>query len=796
MNANFDSNKFIQRCTKLSNLFEMLHGGQVNQIQNEEDLELDITLPFLVLNAKEFRHIFAKIRSKPSFRVSAMISVFQSDLERIDDSQSPPQNIDSLPDGQKLAYLKRDLERQTNGEKVELFHFHAYARYLADVFPILYNRFKSEFPFKTFINVLKDMSEHAILSTCFAFPHFITPLFRILPDPFLKTFLAVLSPQLRPILLPQLNIEPKTLSILYVHYFGNNSSSLLLQKFGCNFMPLREAIDQLLKINCNTRAYFLCIARMCACIRTITETEIKVMLKCTDSKLLCSLFFYLHLFPSNYINVVIDHMCSKKEYFIDLMLFFSTLYFNNTDQVAQWISSNLGQSFTSVSKGTFYHEITTKANIADNVFKYCVGHPKSLMMIGSTIIQATSLDLQIQIAKAIECLEEVTPSDMESINKFMLSYAQSDRLPDIIAEIVSDKPFFDVQKIRENAAPATAACIMVMLLNSPRRKSLLQHIPVRLILSACHKYLVFFAFCEILRQCFPFSADEEFLSLTMDDIKVSRHPREVLEDLKLHKDDISDELFYEWRISHFISSFDFVLATLLNLGAPMRLSNLQFLFSLPDSVLHQKNSFKIALTCCLDVIQADENVEEMAVIVLLIDAIEKLADSRIDRESLGWFISHLIRSPKRFITVLNKEFPIALTKEFAKNVKLTDQLATELFNGVNTFSLIRFPTILSLMIAYSHTRNAKIGAAVISACSRIEMHKDGVILDKVDAQWTVTVSKLLCELASIYIKAHLNVQHLVGWLQDQFASQLSRSQIGEMNDALNKLTASLFTIDI
>ncbi|EAY03450.1 hypothetical protein TVAG_412540 [Trichomonas vaginalis G3] len=794
MNPHFDPVQIITECFKLSNLFEMMHSGQGNQIQTEEELELNVVLPFLVLNAKEYRPVFSKLKSKPSFRIQSMIAVHQAPIEPIPD-EAPQQSIDSLTDGQKVAYLKRDLDKQTRGEPIELFNFQAYSRYLADIFPILYNRFKAEVPFITFVTILLGMDETAILSTCFAFPHFITPLFMRLTNQIIRIKLAVLAPQFRPILLQQLVIDPKTLSVLYVHYFGINSPSLLLEKFDCNFQPLTEAIEKLLTIKCDTKAYYLCIARMCACLRSMNESEAKVLIKCPDTKFLCSLFFYIHVFPPTYINTIIDYMCAKKESFIDMMLFFSNLYFDNTDLVAQWITTYLGKSFNTISKGTFFHELSCRPNLPEYVKKYVDNHPKALSIIGSTLSQSGPDEVREHFARAIGSLTEVTSSDFESINKFMQALSQNADLPDIIEEIVSDKPFFDVQYIKKNPAPATAACLLVMMLNSPRKRDMLQHIPVRLILSACSKYEVFFIFCDILRTCFPFADDERFLSLSMDDITTPRHPREVLEDIRNNPDSISDELYEEWSACHFISSFDFVLATLKNLGAPMRLTNLQFVFQLKDSVLHHKNSLKIVLTCTLDIIHGDENVEEASVCVCLCDAVDRFSDSRIDREVLGWFISILIRAPKRFILILSKEFPVSMSKIFAKYIKLTDSLANELLNGINTFTLSRYPTILSLMIAYSETKNKIIAQAVSYACQRLEAQKE-TNLDKVDTILIVQISKMLCELAQIYLQSIQSVQHLILTFQDRYATILSSQQKREMDETLNNLTASLFKYNL
>ena len=786
---------FVKKCISIGHAFEKLHGMRGDDLK-EDELDLDIILPYLVLHAKDNRTLFTKLSNmQPGFRISSMINIYNAQIQSFDENNiKSVENLDSLTDGQKVWCFRRDLQKLENGEQCEILSLPSFSRYLSTIFPILYNMYKDEFSFSTFVKAVLQINDNAILATCMAFPQFIIPIMNQTADPLLKAKIAVMSPQLRPALLPNLNITPKIHCGLLVHFFKSQAPEFLLVKLGCNFNGVSDMMQDLVNTPYSSEAYYMCIARFCACEMAVRESETDRLLKCNDSKLLAALFFYVRSVPPSRMDRIFDRFTKNKESFVDMMLFYSEIFFENTGTVMRLTQKYLGPSFTEVKNNVFFREVAARQyQIISYLQPFAADHPKCLQFIGS-LIGKTSEGFTDTMALAINSLETVTKNDFKTLVKFVTAFSAQDQISDIVESIIREKPFFDVDNIRKNPAPATAAALLVLLLKQTKSKKLLQRVPIRLILSACSQYEVFYNYCHGARGLFEFADDEPFMSVSINDIQPKIPLLDLLEIIKRDPAGITEETFNEWKVHHFINSFVFVVQTLEALGAPMKLSNLQFVFKFDTNVLSNDYALKILLVCAADLISVDEGVVEASVFLLLCDAIDHFADSRINRETLGWFINTLLRKTKRFQTLIDKGIKETVINEFGEYVRLTDEMAEELKQSSEGCRIEKIPRIAATARVFAKKFGQKIIPPIKAICTRLTkiMEKEEISFTQ---DWIVDITKSLADIAIMIPSIHAIILELIIRIMNKFSSILSEENINSITTLKNNMTASLFTIE-
>ena len=802
--SNEDAKILVQKCVKIASAFDKFQKMKSDDIK-EDDLDLDIVLPYIVLHAKDNRNIFKKFQNKsPSFRVQSMISIFTSQEEPINETDFSNINLESYSDGQKLSFFKMDLELAAKGENCKIFSLNNFSRYLSDIFPILYNRYKSQFPFKAFIHALMFMTENAVIATCFAFPQFIMPMFNKTSSFSIKAQLSVMSSSFRPILLGKLIPNPYVVATLIIEYLGQQAPEYLLYVFDCDFNELAEPMQPLLRANYQSKAFYLCIARFCACgDRSIRDSEVDKMLKCNDSKLLAALFFYLRIINLNKMGQIVDRFLLDKESFIDLMTFYCAISSRDSNKVSNLMIQYLGPAFTQYDTTAFYHELTNrKHQLIGYLSQNALDHPNALAFLGSLMPQ-NSDTLKDMMAPAMFSLKTITNLELGTFFDFIQKFSYVEQLPDVVEDIIKQKPFFEIDSIRKNPAPATAAAMLILCLPlTNKSKQLLQKVPIRLILAACNRYDVYYAFCQAVYKTFSFAEDEPFMSLAMEDIKPSMPLLDVLHKIKTNPSEITKETLDEWKIHHFLNSFNFVIQTLQCLGAPMNLSNLQFVFEFDQSILCNEYSLKIIFICVLDIISVDSSVVEESVILLLFDAIDHFADSRFDRPIIGWFIGVLLRKPKRYFILLDKGIKDTVLTEFGEFVKFTDTMADNMkkaAENINSPNLTQLLNIIKFARAFVHQSPQN----VIIPVSAIIKRLNSAIFEAKDPnpinfsqEWIIDFCSNLSVIAIAIPSIHNEALTTITRFSDFYGSILSSEANSQILKLKNSMTASLFNIDL
>ena len=789
----------IQRCINIANAFDKFQRMRSDDIK-EEDLDIDIVLPYIILHAKDNRTIFKKFQNKsPSFRIRSMISIFNSKEEPVEISNFFNLNLDSFTDGQKLTLFKNDINRVMQGEDPTVFSLNNFSRYLSDIFPIFYNRYKSEFPFSAFVRVLKYMSENASLATCFAFPQFIMPVFNRSYSQTLNAQLSVMSAALRPILLDKLMIDPYIRCALIIEFLGKQAPEYLLQTFNFDFKGLSEPMQPLIRATYNSKAYYLCFARYCACRdRSILDSEANKILKCKDSKLLAALFFHLSSISINAMNQIVDRFLQDKDSFIDLMTLFSLVAFDEYESVSNMIGQYLGPECSDSNKGLpFYQQLLSRTHqLINYLSQNALDHPKALIFIGS-LMPNNAEDLKDMIAPAMYALKTVTNHDIATLYKFIDKFGHKDQIPDVIEDIINQKLFFEIDDIRKNPAPAVAASMLILHIPQKNKIQLLiQKIPIRLVLSACNNYEFYYNFCQEVTKILSF-AEEPFLSLKMDDIKPTTPLLQLLNIIKNNPTEISEETLNEWRIHHFLNSFHFVIQTMQSFGAPMNLSNLQFVFDLDSSILSNKNALKIIFICVLDIISFDNTVDPQSIYLLFFESISHFADSRIDKETIGWFVGVILGIPRFFFSLLDRGIKDTVLAEFGEYVKLTNPMVDIMKKAAENLAISKLLNIIKIANAFIKQSPQNVIIPVIAIITRLNKvifeGKENTNIE-LTPEWIVEFCTNLSNIAIMIPSVHSQILTTMTRFTEFYENMLSEDAILQIIKLKNSMTSSLFEI--
>ena len=87
-NRREEANNLINKCISLANAFDKFQRMRSDDLK-EEEIDLDIILPYVILHAKDNRTLFQKFQNRqPSFRINSMISIFNAQPEPIDENAS------------------------------------------------------------------------------------------------------------------------------------------------------------------------------------------------------------------------------------------------------------------------------------------------------------------------------------------------------------------------------------------------------------------------------------------------------------------------------------------------------------------------------------------------------------------------------------------------------------------------------------------------------------------------------------------------------------------------------------
>lgn len=688
---------------KLSRSFEILRGkGKIDF----NDMEIDVVLPYLMLNADNFGELINQTIEKYPTKVEFILDILQCQDENVQDPIFDEGNAKS-----NLAFMKQKLSNIENDIKITEFSLTSYESYFSLVFPILYFRFRKEFKLSTFIDALSMVGESSYVTMCFTFPNFIVPLFVRCRDHVIRARIAALSPLFRYTLIPRLVNDPNIFSFLCIHFFGLNGPEILLHNFDCNIQMIPDIYKRLLNQDNDSEAYYLLIARCCAIKKSIEKEEMQKFMSSEAKKtkqLFMALLFYVTTYYEGLFEKITKYFTSDNEIFEEALGYIRSLTYIESGhikiKIKNKIKNIIGHEFEIMGRNIFYDKFVAylRSSIT-SVWDYLKSHTYGLSILKIVASNENKQSIVEYFPTSILNLTEFDIPEYEAMEYLVESYKAP--IPDI-------RKVFTLEQMIENPAPALALTIIYL----SKDHSMLKKVPLKIVFSASVDSPIFYHLASRIKEyMYNITNDLDKLPLPLETF-VNTSPTECLNILKDISPDNMDQLnkeFYEkWCLLHYSQSLEFSLNTLSLLGAPSYFVYPTFIKSLPIHVLRNKYSLKIVLTCIITVLGSfstyQENNGELygSVVIIVYDLLDLFNDSLIDKETLGIYISKLLYNGG---FLCNYFFERGISKsvlvDFCKYVPLPRVFFSALEEYAKKCEYRKLPFSISFMATYLETNS-------------------------------------------------------------------------------------------
>jgi hypothetical protein len=255
-----------------------------------KDADFRVVLPYLFLNPGLLRSFSVPVqKSAPlCYRLNCMRELFEAGP----DGAGPANFEDCESNAQRLALLRADLALLAAGQRARAFRLSQYEQFLADALSVLYARFAGDYPLPAFLHAAFAAGDCAVLSLCFAFPHFLCAAFRLAlargASARLLCCLCGLSPCHRPILLQKLVHLPVHFALLSLRFFPDESPLILTATLETGVSGMKEELAVIRKRDNPLHLFWLCYARCCASDAIMSERDVELFEYCHDDRLFVS----------------------------------------------------------------------------------------------------------------------------------------------------------------------------------------------------------------------------------------------------------------------------------------------------------------------------------------------------------------------------------------------------------------------------------------------------------------------------------------------------------------------------
>jgi hypothetical protein len=630
--------KSVNRALDLSAAFSNLRAGKEFQPTDEV---LEIILPYCFFNPPAFRSLPAPIQKRQdiSYRFNLMRGLFDSQIKFCTDS------FDACREpGHRLAHLKNDLDLIKDGGDPLVLVLNQYERFMIDSLAVLYARYRTTYSLSVFISAASTVSENAMISLCFTFPHFIPPMFKealcLKLSPRVICPLCLLSLSHRPFLLPKLStFDPVCYALLATRCFPDQSPSLITAASNDGLPAIRSELQRICQKSNLSSRFFLCQARCCAMDATMTDHDAELLDACRDETLLICVLFTVDN-PGG--KILRDFFERFQRTDSSMRLIFEIICDEN-GVGSRIIHQTLGEGCNWELRLSFRNHVLKSLDVSELKPSWFGSDASSLAFLSFFKDELSYMSIKAILRGCLNDMTSVSLASIDVLEHFVFLVNQKAQdMQAIVREVLSNcSAVFERDFVHKNPCPALFYTVLILTAEmriAPRGDSgeilfpQINTFPLRWVLccasqnAACAPVIPYF--CKLLHSaashvfCQPYGMTQKpsyFLKFgeTFD------------------FDSLTEESVESWMAHRFMSSFDFVFGTISRLGGPSEFAQLHQAWNVPISVLRDRVKLKILSICLLDLAALFEKIRENtdynnSVAVIFFKAIDLLKDPLID----------------------------------------------------------------------------------------------------------------------------------------------------------------------